>query len=61
MKNTAAATYYEDNNYIATMEDELESTSGKPTILKSSTGSMNLSHTTSNKCPSHVAMNNRVD
>ena len=49
MKNTASTAYYKDDDSIVTMEDELESIVGKSTILKSSTGSMNLSHTTLKK------------
>ena len=61
MKTTAAATYYKDNDSIATMEDELESEAGKSTIFKLFTGSTNLLCTVSNKTPASIDMNNRAD
>ena len=43
------------------MEDELESIAGKSTNLKSSTGSMNLSHAGSNKTTLPIDITNKVD
>ena len=61
MKNISAAAYYKDDDSIATMEDALESTEGKSTILKSSTGSMNLLCAVSDKTPAPINTTNIVD